>query len=137
LPQELAEPVLDAITFAWADFFGDSVNKLLAKWTGGQLHAAGAGGPLFWHPRRASQRGALERIFRSTEKALGELLGHTTSGMERQIEEVASDSITLTAGGPTPEEIYQEERRLKGIAAIIAGLPGQNDSPPKCMAAGK
>lgn len=94
LPADLTKPVLDSITFAWSDFFGDKLGQTLEKWTQKLINQADD------HRRRllesirifAASSPNLERSVSDTlvitEKVVTELLQQTKTEMESKIENV-------------------------------------------------
>ncbi len=95
--RDISNPILDAITFAWAEFFGDRLGRTLEEGTErllktseeygrdlvgrlAQLDARRAGG--------ADDGAALERLLETTEKVLREQVHQSKAEMRRKIDEV-------------------------------------------------
>lgn len=94
LAGDLAKPILDGITFAWSDFFGDKLNQSLERWNQRLLSVAES------HRQTALQGVAridgidadlgksLDNLTTTTERVLKELLGQIRTEMTQKIENV-------------------------------------------------
>lgn len=98
LPREIAKPILDGITFAWTDFFGDRMKQRLEKWTdrlNSLAHKHGV--DLLKDLARVvpESQEQLHRDFESmvdqTDKVTIELLGQAQSQMLAKLDEVRRD----------------------------------------------
>jgi gas vesicle protein len=98
LPREIAKPILDGITFAWTDFFGDQMKQRLERWSEKLVMLAQQHGiDLLKDLSRivpASQE-QLHKDFESmvehTERVTNELLAQARSHMLATLEEVRRD----------------------------------------------
>lgn len=94
LPGEIAKPVLDGITFAWSDFFGDKLSNAMETWTERLLvlaerHRNDIQSQLASYKTDATDalRQDLENAMAVTDKLLHELLSQTRSEVSQKVDE--------------------------------------------------
>jgi len=94
LPGEIAKPVLDGITFAWSDFFGDKLSHSIEAWTERLLvlaerHRNDIQAKLASYQTDATDalRDDLEKALAVTDKLLHELLSQTRSEIAQKVDE--------------------------------------------------
>jgi hypothetical protein len=91
-PADLSKPVLDAITFAWVDFFGDRLSQGLEKWSERLLQCAEehrlklleALSSLL--PEKSRLHAHLKSIIETTERVIAEQLSQTRLQMNEKID---------------------------------------------------
>jgi GTPase SAR1 family protein len=120
--RDIAEPILNAITFTWADFFGDRLGQLLDDGSDRLLRASVDYGRDLTGRLAQLDRGhgrtddesiaALRRILDGTEQVLGEYVGQSKGTMRRKIDEVRRGLYE-----EIPRQIQGNMRRAFGQAA--------------------
>lgn len=123
LPADIAKPILNGITFAWVDFFGDKLDQIMDKWTGRLLLAAEKHGHDILlaiqkvNPDAASpMHEDHKRVAQATERLIAEHVGQAHEMMLRRIETVRRNLYERI-----PEQIAADMRSAFENAARESG----------------